>query len=78
MTKESSKEQKKSYHDRITSIINTHNIEAIKLKYADMLDNTDKERLAKLEETTRNRLIEKYTKEIVRLEKYLKERGEII
>lgn len=78
VTKESSNGQKKTYHERITSILNTHNIEAIKLKYADMLDNIDEERLSKLDEETRNRLFEKYSKEIIRLENVLKERGENI
>lgn len=70
--------KKDTYHDRITSILESNNIEAIKLKYSDISDNYDKKRLNKLDEETKNRLINKYEKEIVRIEKFLKERGENI
>lgn len=66
------------YHNKITSILESNNIEAIKLKYTDMSDNLNQDRLNKLDEKTKEYLINKYQKEIVRLENYLKERGEII
>lgn len=67
-----------SYHNKITRILESNNIEAIKLKYSDMSDNFNQERLSKLDEKTRTHLVNKYQGEIVRLESYLKERGEII
>lgn len=66
----------KSYHDKITSIIESNNIEAIKLKYSDMSDNANPERLSKLPEDKRNHFINKYQPELIRLENILKERGE--
>ncbi len=66
------------YHNKITKILESGNIEAIKLKYSDMSDNFNQERLNKLDEKTRNHLINKYKDEIIRLEDYLKERGEIL
>ena len=65
-----------TYHERITSIIESKNIEAIKLKYSDMTDNCNMERLNKLDEEKRNYFINKYQPEIIRLENILKERGE--
>ena len=70
------KTKKEKYHDKITSIIKTNNIEAIKLKYSDMLDNFDTNRLNKLDIMTRSYLFNKYKDEIVRLENILKEKGE--
>lgn len=67
-----------SYHDKITKIIETNNIEAIKLKYSDMTDNYDINRLNKLDEETKNRLINKYKNEIIRLENILKEKDEVL
>lgn len=67
-----------TYHEKITSIIETNNIEAIKLKYSDMSDNANLERLNKLEEEVKQRLLNKYQPELKRLESILKERGEII
>lgn len=72
------KEWQEKYHNKITSILESNNIEAVKLKYSDMSDNFNQERLNKLDEKTRIHLINKYQDEIVRLENYLKERGEII
>lgn len=66
----------KSYHDKITSIIESNNIEAIKLKYSDMSDNANPERLSKLPEEKRNYFINKYQPELIRLKNILKERGE--
>lgn len=67
-----------SYHDKITKIIETNNIEAIKLKYSDMTDNYDMNRLNKLDEKTKNKLINKYKDEVIRLEKILKEKDEVL
>lgn len=66
------------YHNKITSILESNNIEAIKLKYSDMSDNFNQDRLNKLDNKTKELLVEKYQPEIIRLENYLKERGEII
>lgn len=68
--------KEKSYHDKITSIIESNNIEAIKLKYSDMSDNANPDRLSKLSEDKRNYFINKYQPELTRLENILKERGE--
>ena len=70
------KTKKTSYPDKITKIIETNNIEAIKLKYSDITDNYDMNRLNKLDEITKNRLINKYKDQVIRLENVLKERGE--
>ena len=59
------------YHDKITSILESNNIEAIKLKYSDMQDNYNPERMKDLNILQRNRLKNKYEKEIKRLEEYL-------
>lgn len=67
---------KESYHDKITSIIESDNIEAIKLKYSDMSDNANPKRLSKLPEEKRNYFINKYQPELIRLENILKERRE--
>ena len=69
-------EKKEMYHNKITSILQSGNIEAIKLKYADMSDNFNSERLKNLDKKTKERLINKYKGEIVRLEKYIVENGE--
>jgi (p)ppGpp synthase/HD superfamily hydrolase len=61
----------KSYHKKITSILESGNIEAIKLKYSDMSDNANPERLSKLNVILRNRLHKKYDEELDRLRKYL-------
>lgn len=74
--KEYTQEEKKEiYHNKITSIIESGNIEAVRLKYADMSDNFDEERLSRLDIDTQNKLKNKYANEIIRLEKYLKERN---
>ena len=65
-----------SYHDKITKIIETDNIEAIKLKYSDITDNCDMNRLNKLDEKTKNYLINKYKDEVIRLKNILKEKDE--
>lgn len=70
--------KKESYHDCITSIIETNNIEAIKLKCSDMKDNSDPERLKRLDIIQRNYFTKKYQKELIRLENILKEKGETL
>ena len=65
------------YTDYITSVLDTNNIEAIKIKYADMSDNFNTERLNKLSEQDKERLTRKYEKEIIRIKNYLIKEGEI-
>ena len=65
------------YTDYITSVLDTNNVEAIKIKYADMSDNFNTERLNKLSEQDKERLTRKYEKEIVRIKNYLIKEGEI-
>ncbi len=62
-----------SYHERISKILESGNNEAIELKYSDMSDNINPERLSRLDEETRNRLYNKYKDEYQRLEKKLTE-----
>lgn len=70
--KEYTKEEKrKIYHNKITSILQSGNIEAVKLKYADMSDNFNPDRLKALDEKTKERLTNKYKEEIIRLKEYL-------
>ncbi len=64
-----------AYHDYISSILDSGSLEAVKLKYADMLDNYNEERLNKLDEETRTRLINKYKNEIIRLNDYIEKEG---
>jgi len=64
-------DKEKPYHDKITSILETNNYEAIKLKYADMSDNSNPERISKLDKQTQEKLHEKYDKELNRLKEYL-------
>ena len=61
------------YNTKIKGIIDSGDIDVIKLKYADMLDNADKERLARLSIITRNRLNKKYKNNLELLEKALEE-----
>ena len=65
------------YEEEINKIISSGNIEAIRVKYSDMLDNSDPERLARLEEETRTRLSKKYQPQLKKLEKVLKRKEEI-
>lgn len=65
-----------SYHNRITKLIKSNNLEALKLKLSDIQDNCDLNRLAKLDEPTRKRLYNKYKDELERLKNILKEKGE--
>lgn len=65
------KTKKKSYHDWISEIIETKNIDAIKVKYADLIDHLNLERLNRLDEVTRLYFIKKYSDEVTRLQKVL-------
>ena len=64
-----------TYDEYITKILSSSNLEAIKLKYSDMTDNLDPNRLAKLTLAEQERLQKKYTPELVRIKNYLQERN---
>ena len=57
------------YNTEIDNIINSNNSLAIALKYADMSDNFNKDRLSKLDEATKSWLNKKYSENIKKLEK---------
>ena len=59
------------YNDEIDNIIKSDNELAIELKYSDMSDNFNKNRLSELDETTREWLTRKYGNNIKKLEKRL-------
>ena len=65
---------KEKYHEKITKIIESNNIEAIKLKYSDMSDNFNKERMKNLPKEEQEYLTNKYKDEIERLKNKIKER----
>ena len=69
------KDENLSYEAEITKIILSQNRGAIRLKYTDMKDNSNPERLAKLDLETRIRLTNKYQNQIKKLEREL-EKGE--
>lgn len=69
VTKDKTKMQ--SYHDWITDIIETGNVDALKVKYADIMDHLSLERLNKLDQVKRSYFINKYKDEATRLEKVL-------
>lgn len=62
------------YHEFITSIINSGNIDAIRVKYSDMSDNYNPDRLKDVSSERREHLINKYKDEIVRLKEELERR----
>ncbi len=64
------------YEDYISNIIESENIKAIKVKYADMFDNSSPQRINSLEPSLRNRLAKKYETQLPRLEEKLKELNE--
>ena len=64
------------YNSKIKKIIDSGDIDVIKLKYSDMSDNADKDRLSRLPAITRNRLINKYKDNLILLEKVLEEKNE--
>ncbi len=57
-----------NYEDYVTSVIDSNNILAIRVKYADMLDNSSVKRLELLEDNIKIRLANKYRKQLPRLE----------
>ena len=59
------------YENQITKVIESKNQEAIKLKFSDMSDNFNEERLNRLSEEKRDHLIRKYSKQYYRLKDYL-------
>ena len=62
------------YNSKIKKIIDSGDIDVIKLKYSDMSDNADKDRLSRLPAITRNRLIKKYKNNLILLERVLEEK----
>jgi hypothetical protein len=64
------------YNSKIKKIIDSGDIDVIKLKYSDMSDNADKDRLSRLPAITRNRLINKYNNNLILLERVLEEKNE--
>ena len=64
------------YNSKIKKIIDSGDIDVIKLKYSDMSDNADKDRLSRLPAITRNRLIKKYNNNLILLERVLEEKNE--
>lgn len=76
VTKDESR--KLNYHDWISEIIAIGNIDAIKVKYSDMMDNLNLERLNKLDEDRKRYFILKYKPEVERLRKYLDKKGETL
>ena len=69
------KDESMNYHDWISTIIDTGNMDAIKVKYFDMMDNFNLDRLNKLDEKTTRYLISKYKEEVERLRIYLDKNG---
>ena len=65
------KTNKEIYHDWITKIIKTKNIDALKVKYADIKDHLNAKRLSLLNEEKKLYFISKYSEEKSRLEKAL-------
>lgn len=55
------------YDVEIDNIISSGNLSAIRLKHADMSDNTDPERLKQVSEEFRQHAIKKYTRQLVKL-----------
>ena len=68
------RDKKISYPIYINSIINSNDMVAIRVKRIDMTHNMKRERLDRLKEQERNRLINKYSKEFDKIENYLEER----
>lgn len=60
-----------SYHDWITKIIETKNMDALKVKYADIMDHLNTKRLSLLDEDKKLYFISKYSEEKSRLQKAL-------
>ena len=64
------------YDEKIKKIVDSKDLEVIKLKYSDMSDNYNKDRLALLPEDVRKKLIKKYDNNIKLLKAALEERNE--
>ncbi len=60
------------YSTNINLLIKSANMDAIRIKYDDMTDNYNVQRLAKLDEQTAQRLQNKYSNELIKLERILK------
>lgn len=65
-----------SYEEEINKIISSGNVGAIRVKYSDMSDNSDPNRLAKLDEEARTRLYNKYQPQLKKLKKEIEKIGE--
>lgn len=63
------------YPEKIRTIIESGNVAAILVKYADMRQNTRPDRLSKLEPTERFRLLEKYRLPLIMLTKTVRDLG---
>jgi len=66
-----------SYEEEINKIIESKNIGALRIKYSDMLDNSDPNRLSKLDNNTQERLKNKYEPQLKKITLELRKRGEI-
>lgn len=66
------------YDEEINKIISSNNDGALRLKYSDLLDNSDPKRLQKLDYVTRIRLEKKYLPQIMKIELEIKKRGILI
>ena len=64
------------YDSKIKKIIDNGDIDVIKLKYSDMSDNADEDRLSRLSVVTRNELVKKYKNNLILLEKALEGENE--
>ena len=69
------KEKGEPYEEEINKIINSGNDGALRIKYSDMLDNSNEERLSRLDNETRTRLTNKYEPQIKKLKLEIKKRG---
>ena len=69
------KEEGLSYEEEINKIINSKNDGALRIKYSDMLDNSNSERLSRLDNETRTRLTNKYQPQLKKIKLELKKRG---
>ena len=64
------------YDSKIKKIIDNGDIDVIKLKYSDMSDNADEDRLSRLSVVTRNKLVKKYKNNLILLEKAMEGKNE--
>ena len=64
------------YDSKIKKIIDNGDIDVIKLKYSDMSDNADEDRLSRLSVVTRNKLVKKYKNNLILLEKAMEGENE--